>query len=120
MPLFTGGRNRAQLAATRSAYSETVANYRQSVLTAFREVEDALAAHRLLAAQLDAQSAAFAAAQHTLDIANNRYNAGLITYLEVATAQNAALDRERTLVRLRGQSLMTEVGLIKALGGGWG
>jgi multidrug efflux system outer membrane protein len=120
LPLFTGGRNRAQLAATRSAYNETVANYRQSVLTAFQEVEDALAAQRLLAAQLAAQSAAFAAAQHTLAIANNRYNAGLITYLEVATAQNAALDRERTLVRLRGQSLMTEVGLIKALGGGWG
>ena len=120
LPLFTGGRNRAQLALTRSAYDEIVANYRQSVLTAFQEVEDELAAQRLLAAQLDAQSAAFAAAQHTLDIANNRYDAGLITYLEVAIAQNAALDRERTLVRLRGQSLMAEVGLIKALGGGWG
>jgi outer membrane protein, multidrug efflux system len=120
LPLFTGGRNRAQLALTRSAYDEIVASYRQSVLTAFEEVEDELAAQRLLAAQLDAQSAAFAAAQHTLDIANNRYDAGLITYLEVAIAQNAALDRERTLVRLRGQSLMAEVGLIKALGGGWG
>jgi multidrug efflux system outer membrane protein len=118
-PLFTGGRNRAQLSVARSGYNETVANYRQTVLTAFQEVEDALAAQRLLAAQLDAQSFAFSAAQHTLEIANNRYNAGLVTYLEVAVAQNAALDRDRTLVRLRGQSLMTEVGLIKALGGGW-
>jgi multidrug efflux system outer membrane protein len=119
LPLFTGGHNRAQLAAAESAYDENVANYREQVLTAFQEVENFLTQQRLLTEQLGAQSAAYAAAQHTLDIANNRYKAGLITYLEVATAQSAALDLERTLVQLRGQTLITEVGLIKALGGGW-
>ncbi len=119
VPLFTGGRNRAQLAAARAAYDGTVANYRQTVLTAFQEVEDELAAQRLLAAELEAQSAAFAAASHTLEIANNRYRAGLVTYLEVATAQSAALINQRTVVQLEGQRLVAAVALIKALGGGW-
>jgi multidrug efflux system outer membrane protein len=119
LPLFTGGRNSAQLAVARAAYDETVATYRQAVLNAFQEVEDQLAAGQLLAIQLDTQSAALAAADHTLEIANNRYKAGLITYLEVATAQSAALEYERTVVQLRGQRLVAEVSLIKALGGGW-
>jgi len=119
LPLFTGGRNRANLAVARAAYDETVATYRQTALNAFQEVEDQLAAERLLAAQLVAESAALTAANHTLEIANNRYNAGLITYLEVATAQSAALENERTVVQLRGQRLIAEVSLIKALGGGW-
>ena len=59
------------------------------------------------------------AAHRTLDIANNRYRAGLVTYLEVATAENAALDLERTAVRLHGDQLVTTVALIKSLGGGW-
>jgi multidrug efflux system outer membrane protein len=118
-PLFTGGRNRAQLAVARAAYAGTVANYRETVLTAFQEVEDELSAQRLLAAQLGAQSAAVAAAQHTLDISNNRYQAGLDTYLDVATAQNVTLSNERTVVQLAGQRLVAEVALIKALGGGW-
>jgi outer membrane protein TolC len=59
------------------------------------------------------------AAQRTLEIANNRYRAGLITYLEVATAQSAALSLERTVVQLRGQELVAAVGLIKSIGGGW-
>jgi multidrug efflux system outer membrane protein len=119
LPLFTGGRNRAQLAVARAAYDETVANYRETALTAFQEVEDELSAQRLLAAQFGAQSAAVAAAQHTLDISNNRYRAGLETYLDVATAQSATLSNERTVVQLAGQRLVAEVALIKALGGGW-
>ena len=118
-PLFTGGRNRAQLAAARAAYDGTVANYRETVLTAFQEVEDELSAQHLLAAQLNAQNAAITAAQHTLDISNNRYRAGLVTYLDVATAQSVALSNERTAVQLAGQRLVAEVALIKALGGGW-
>ena len=97
-PLFAGGRNRAQLAGARAAYDGTVANYRATVLTAFQEVEDELAAQRLLGAQFSAQTAALAAARHTLDIANNRYRAGLDTYLDVATAQNTALSTERNVV----------------------
>ena len=119
LPLFTGGRNRAQLAVARAAYDETVANYRQTVLAAFQEVEDELAAQRLLAQQSDAQTAALRSAQHTLDIANNRYKAGLVTYLEVATAQSAALEQERAVIQLQGQQRVAEVQLIKALGGGW-
>jgi len=78
-PLFTGGRNRAQLALSKSAYTETVAHYRQIVLIAFQEVEDQLAAQRLLAEQLQAQARALAAAQRTVEIANNRYRAVRVT-----------------------------------------
>jgi multidrug efflux system outer membrane protein len=119
LPLFTGGLNRAQLALARASYEETVATYRQTVLTAFQEVEDQLAAQRLLVAQLEAEVAAMKAAQQTLEIANNRYKAGLVTYLEVAVAQNAALTLERAVVQLRGDKLVAAVGLIRALGGGW-
>ena len=119
LPLFTGGRNRAQLALARATYTETVANYRQTVLAAFQEVEDQLAAQKLLDEQIAAQALALAAAQRTLAIANNRYRAGLVTYLEVAAAQSSALNIERTLVELRGQKYVAAVGLIRALGGGW-
>jgi multidrug efflux system outer membrane protein len=119
LPLFTGGRNRAELAAARAAYDETVAAYRATVLTAFQEVEDQLAAQRLLAAQLTAENAALAAAQHTLEISQNRYRSGLVTYLEVVTAQSAALSGERTVVQLHAERLAASVALTKALGGGW-
>ncbi len=118
-PIFTGGRNRSQLAGAHASFDETVANYRQTVLTAFQEVEDQLAAQQLLATQLDAEGAAFEAARHTLEIANNRYKAGVVTYLEVATAQNSALVNERTMIQLEGQRLNAQVELIKAVGGGW-
>ena len=76
LPIFTGGRNRSQLAQARATFDEIVADYRQTVLNAFQEVEDQLAAQHLLSTQLQAQSAALAAARHTLDIANNRYKHG--------------------------------------------
>jgi len=119
LPLFTGGRNRAQLASARAAHDEAVARYRQTALAAFQEVEDQLAAQHLLASQLESESAALTAARHTLEIANNRYKAGLVTYLEVATAQSAALARERAVAQLQGEKLVAAIGLIKALGGGW-
>jgi multidrug efflux system outer membrane protein len=119
LPLFTGGRNRAQLALTRAAYQENISSYRQTVLTAFQDVEDQLAAQRLLETQIEAEAAALAAARRTLEIANNRYKAGLVTYLEVAAAQDAELNRERTLVQLQGERLVAGVGLIRSLGGGW-
>lgn len=119
LPIFTGGQNRSQLAFTRASFRETVANYRQTVLGAFQEVEDQLAAQYLLATQLAAQNAALVAARHTLEIANNRYKAGVVTYLEVATAQSAELQNERSFVQLEGQQLTAQVGLVKALGGGW-
>ncbi|MDB6109444.1 MAG: efflux system, outer rane lipoprotein NodT family [Pedosphaera sp.] len=119
IPLFQGGRLRANLRGAEAAYDQVVARYRQSVLVAFAEVEDNLAAQLLLADEQTAEAAAMQAARKTLEIASNRYRAGLVTYLEVATAQNTALDLERTTVRLRGEQLVATVSLIKSLGGGW-
>jgi multidrug efflux system outer membrane protein len=119
LPLFTGGLNRANLAAAHAAYDETVANYRQTVLGAFGEVEDELAAQELLADEWAAENEAVIAARHALEIANNRYEAGLVTYLDVATAQTAALDQESTAVQLQGSRLVAAVNLVKALGCGW-
>ena len=119
LPLFTGGLNTANLARTRAAYDETLADYRQTVLSAFGEVEDFLAAQQWLAEQGNAENQAVTAAQHALEIANNRYRAGLITYLDVATAQTTALTEESNAVQLQGDRLNACVNLIKALGGGW-
>jgi NodT family efflux transporter outer membrane factor (OMF) lipoprotein len=119
LPLFTGGLNRANLARARSAYDENVADYRQTVLGAFGEVADSLAAQRWLAEEWTAETEAVVAAQHALEIANNRYRAGLVTYLDVATAQTDALTQERSAVDLQGARLTASVNLVKALGGGW-
>ncbi len=119
LPLFTGGRNRAQLASARAAYEATVANYRQTVLSAFQDVEDQLAAQRLLSRQSEAENAALKSARRTLDISLNRYKGGVITYLEVATAQSIALSHEQTVVQLNATRLNASISLIKALGAGW-
>jgi len=103
----------------KAARDEAVARYRQTVLTAFADVENNLAAEHLLAGQYGQVMAALEAARKQLKIADNRYNSGLVTYLEVATAQNAALSTERAGSRLRGQQLVAAVALIKSLGGGW-
>ena len=97
LPLFTGGRNRAQLAAARAGYDATVGNYRQTVLSAFQEVEDQLAAQRLLSTELEAERAALKSAHRTLEISTTRYRGGVITYLEVAIAQSAALAHDQTI-----------------------
>jgi len=119
MPLFDAGQNNANLRLARATYDETVANYRQIVLRAFAEVEDTLAAQNLLAAQNEAESAAVQAAQKQLDVADNRYRAGLVTFLDVATAENTVLGVEANAVQLRGQQLVAAVALVKSLGGGW-
>jgi multidrug efflux system outer membrane protein len=119
MPLFEGGALRAGLRLAKAAYEETVANYRQTVLTAFGEVEDNLSAQNLLASEYEEQVSALRAANWQLQIANDRYRDGLVTYLEVAIAQNNTLIFERTTVELRGQQLVTAALLVKAIGGGW-
>jgi len=119
LPLFTGGLNRANLRLNEAAYTETVATYRQTVLGAFGEVEDSLAAQQWLAEEWDAENQAVDAARHALEIANNRYRAGLVTFLDVATAQTEALTQERNAVELQGARLTACVNLIKALGSGW-
>jgi multidrug efflux system outer membrane protein len=120
MPLFEGGKLRAGVRGAEAVYQEAVARHRQTVLVAVSEVENALAAHDLLARQREENAAALRAARVQVDVATNRYRAGLETFLAVAAAQVIALDRERTDVRLRGQQLVTAVALVKAVGGGWG
>jgi multidrug efflux system outer membrane protein len=119
LPLFEGGRLRAGLRLANATYEEMVANYRESVLTAFSEVEDSLAAQSLLANQYDEQSDALLAARKQLEIANNRYRDGLTTYLDVATAESTELNLEFSTMQLRGQQLVAAVTLVKSLGGGW-
>jgi len=116
---FDAGRRRAASDQARAAYDQTVANYRQDVLTAYQEVEDNLAALRLLQDESNTQTAAVAAAEHSLALSNNRYRGGVTTYLEVITAQTTALGNERTAVQISGRRMVDSVLLIKALGGGW-
>ncbi|MFH0997541.1 MAG: efflux transporter outer membrane subunit [Pseudomonadota bacterium] len=119
LPLFQGGQLDATLRQTKAVYEETVAKYRQTVLSAFAEVENNLAAEHLLADEYRKMQDALQSVRRQLEIADNRYRSGLATYLEVATAQNATLGIERTGVRLRGQQLVSVAALIKSLGGGW-
>jgi NodT family efflux transporter outer membrane factor (OMF) lipoprotein len=116
---FDGGRRRAVSDQARSAYDESVANYRQTVLTAFQEVEDSLAVLRILDNEARAQQAAVAAAEHSLELSTNRYKGGVVSYLEVTTAQSTALADERAAVDILRRRMTASVSLIKALGGGW-
>jgi multidrug efflux system outer membrane protein len=119
LPLFTGGLNRANLAFAHATYAEMVADYRQTVLGAFGEVEDELAAQHLLAEEWNAENEALDSSRHALEIANNRYKSGLVTYLDVATAQTDALNHEQATVQLAGARLTAAINLVKSLGGGW-
>jgi NodT family efflux transporter outer membrane factor (OMF) lipoprotein len=117
--LFDAGLRRAQTAQAIAAYDAGVATYRQAVLTGFQEVEDNLAALRILAREAAAQEAAVAAARRSVELNFNQYKAGTVTYLNVVTAQTAQLNAELTAVSLLGRRLSASVALIKALGGGW-
>lgn len=119
LPIFQGGRNRANLERSRAAYDESVAAFRQRVLVAFREVQDALTATQLLAEQSAAQDRALASARRAAALAQTRYDAGFVSYLEVIDAQRTSLATERASAQLAAVRLNTGVALIKALGGGW-
>ncbi len=118
-PIFEGGRNRANLAAAQAAYEQSVANYRQSVLTAFQQVEDGISNLSTLAQALATQGAAVEDARRALAIANNRYIGGVTSYLDVITAQTTLLASQRLETQLLGQQMVSSVYLVKALGGGW-
>jgi outer membrane protein, multidrug efflux system len=118
-PVIAGGRNRAQLDFARGGYQEAVANYREIALTAFQQVEDALSGLTTLAAAYESQQRAVADAERALQLANARYTGGLVTYLDVITAQEQALSNEREETQLLGQRMTTSILLVKALGGGW-
>jgi NodT family efflux transporter outer membrane factor (OMF) lipoprotein len=117
--VFDAGRRRAISAEAKAAYDQTVANYQQTVLTAFQQVEDSLSDLRVLEEEAKTQDAAVAASQRSLDQATNRYKGGLDNYLTVITAQSLALTNQRTAVSLLTRRMTSSVLLIKALGGGW-
>jgi outer membrane protein, multidrug efflux system len=118
-PIFEGGRNRANYAAAKSAYDQSVANYRQAVLTAFQQVEDGISNLSTLSQALATQGQAVSDAKRALDIANNRYVGGVTNYLDVITAQTTLLSSERLETQLLGQQMVSSVYLVKALGGSW-
>jgi NodT family efflux transporter outer membrane factor (OMF) lipoprotein len=117
--LFDAGRRRAVVKTATANYDQTVASYRQTTLTAFQQVEDNLAALRILAQEAEQQQATTASAEQSLDLFNVRYEGGVDTYLQVITWQTAALQNERNDIDIMRRRLDASILLIKALGGGW-
>ena len=117
--VFDVGRRRALTDQARAAYDFQVAAYRENVLSAFQQVEDNLAAVRILENEAKVQDEAVVAAQHSLELSITRYKGGVTSYLEVITAQSAALADEVTAVNILGRRMASTVLLIQALGGGW-
>jgi NodT family efflux transporter outer membrane factor (OMF) lipoprotein len=117
--IFDGGRRHALNDEAKATYDSSVASYRQTVLSAFQQVEDNLAALRVLEQEAGVQATAVQSAQRSLDLSNTRYEGGVTSYLEVITAQNAALSDEVTAVNILGRRMASAVLLIEALGGGW-
>ena len=119
LPIFDGGRLSANERQAKAEFEEASAQYRSHVLKAVREVEDNLAQLRDLQQQAEDEQAAAEAAQHTQALAMNSYQAGAVSYLDVVTAQTAALQAQRTLQAVQTRQLQASVGLLTALGGGW-
>jgi len=117
--LFDVGRRRAASDEAIAVYDQSVANYRQTVLTGFQQVEDNVAALRILEHEAQVQDKAVIAAQKYLELAWTRYKGGVTSYLEVTTAQSAALSDELTAVNILGRRMVDAVTLVQALGGGW-
>jgi multidrug efflux system outer membrane protein len=117
--IFTGGARRAQVQYARAGYDANVASYRQTVLSAFQEVQDELTALSVLSDAQQSQQQTVDAARRALDISTNRYSGGLVSYLDVVTAQQNLLSNEQQLAVIHGQRLVASVLLVKALGGGW-
>lgn len=117
--IFDGGQRRAASEEAKAGYDYAVASYRETTLTAFQQVEDNLAALRVLENEAAVQATAVEAAQRSLDLSVTRYEGGVTTYLEVITAQNAALADEVTAVNILGRRMASAVLLLEALGGGW-
>lgn len=117
--VFSGGRLHAQLDFAKTGYQGSVADYRNTVLTAFQQVEDGISGLTTLADAATAQQKAVDDSQRFLNIANDRYVGGLVTYLDVITAEQTLLTNQRLATQILGQRLLTSVALVKALGGGW-
>ncbi|CAM4382540.1 Outer membrane protein oprM precursor [Bordetella pseudohinzii] len=119
MTIFDGGAREAQIASARAAYDVQAAAYRQSVLTALREVEDYLVQLRVMAEEQQVQRRALESARESLRLTRNQYEAGLVDYLSVAVVEATALASERNAISLLGNRLIASVQLVTALGGGW-
>ncbi len=117
--IFDAGRRRAVTETVTANYDATIANYRETTLTAFQQVEDSLAALRVLATEAEQQHETTASAEQSLDLFNTRYEGGVDTYLQVITWQTAALNNERNDIDIMRRRLEASVLLFKALGGGW-
>jgi NodT family efflux transporter outer membrane factor (OMF) lipoprotein len=118
--LFDAGLRHATVRQFQAAYDQTVANYRLAVLTGFQQVEDNLAALRILSLEIQQQDTAVRSAERNLKVATDRYKLGIDPYLNVITAQTLLLGAKETAVNLRNQQITASVQLIEALGGGWG
>jgi len=117
--VFTGGQRRAEVQFQQAGYQNIVASYRGTVLNAYREVEDNLASLSVFAQADTTQANAVDDARRALDIATNRYTGGLVSYLDVITAQQTLLQNEQLAAEIQGEQLVSTVMLVKALGGGW-
>ena len=117
--LFDAGKRQAVTEQARAIYEGAVANYRQTVLIAFQEVEDNLSTLRILSQELQQQNAAVESSRHYLTLAKDRYQSGMDSYLNVITAQTTLLGNQETVMNLRMQQMTASVQLVKALGGGW-
>ena len=119
VPIFEGGRNSANLQNARAQYEETVNRYRAQVLTAFQEVENALVDLHTLAGQANAQEVAVTAARRALELSQQQYEKGAVSFLDVLDAERTLLQDERVSAQLLGARMEVTVQLIKALGGKW-
>jgi multidrug efflux system outer membrane protein len=119
LPVFQGGRNRANLERARAAFEEGVALYRQQILVAFGEVEDSLAALTFLTERGRARTAAAVAAANAARLSFERYRAGAVNFLEIVDSEQSRLANEVARVLIENEQLLATVRLIKALGGGW-
>jgi NodT family efflux transporter outer membrane factor (OMF) lipoprotein len=117
--IFTGGARRAQVQFSEAGYEASVAGYRSTVLNAFREVQDNITGLEVLEAARQSQAEAVDSSHRQLDIATSRYVGGLVSYLDVVSAQQTLLSNEQEAAIIQGQRLVTSVLLVKALGGGW-
>jgi multidrug efflux system outer membrane protein len=118
-PLFEGGQISANVKQQRATYEANVANYRQTVLVAFQDVDDSLSSLRYLSQEQEAQDRAYAAYNKALQLTNDRYTTGLVSYFDVIQAENLALSAEQLTVQIRGDRVASTIQLIKAVGGGW-
>jgi len=117
--VYDGGLRRATMEQYRAQYDETVANYRNTVLTAFQQVEDNLSGLRILSKEIQEQDTAVVSAERSLKLATDRYRLGIDPYLNVITAETALFSNQQTAVNLRITQIVDSVQLIEALGGGW-